>query len=270
MKFALNYSPQAEELLQSGTIEIDLFKCPDWEDLVSQAEAVRPVYIHFPFEAGTRPVEPQQMDQAQAWLERTGTIYVNTHITPITANLRNPNDFEEVVERVLRDVMPLVERFGADKVIAENIPYPERNASMKPLLSADTGVITRVIETSGCGLLLDLGHARRTAEHLAIDPRVYIEQLPLHHLREIHVTGLGYHPDDRGRVDHLPMMDEDWLLLEWALGCIQRGEWAKPWVVSCEYGGVGSGFEWRSNRSVIAEQIPRMYAMVKAAQPVSV
>jgi uncharacterized protein (UPF0276 family) len=270
MKFALNYSPQAVELLQAGAIDIDLFKCPNWEDLVPLAEKHRPVYIHFPFEAGTRPVEEIQMEIVQSWLDRTPTPYVNTHITPIYDNLDDPNDRDEVVSLVLAGVMPLVERFGAEKVIAENIPYPERKISNKPLLSADPQVITRVIEESGCGLLLDIGHARRTAEHLAVDPRLYIEELPVHRLREVHITGLGYHPDEGRRVDHLPMMDEDWLLLEWALEHIRRGDWSEPWVVSCEYGGIGAGFEWRSDIKVIAEQIPRMYAMIKAAQPESV
>jgi uncharacterized protein len=270
MKFALNYSPQAVELLKAGEIEIDLFKCPDWEDLVPLAQAHCPAYVHFAFQAGTRRVEAAEMDAAQRWRERTGTPYINTHITPVYSQLANPEDREEVVACVLQDVMPMVERFGADHVIAENIPYPERRATDKPYLSADAEVITRVIETANCGLLLDLGHARRTSEYLAIDPRRYIQQLPVHRLREVHVTGLGYHPDDGRRNDHLPMMEEDWLLLEWALGCIQRGEWSTPWVVSCEYGGVGPFFGRFSDIDVIRAQIPRMAEMVKSAQPISV
>lgn len=270
MKFALNYSPQAAQLLKSGAIEVDLFKCPDWEDLATEAGAFKPVYIHFPFEAGKRTVEPQQMEAARAWRDRTGTPFINTHITPVYNRLKNADDVDEVVSVVLEDVMPRVDYFGADKVIAENIPYPERNRSEKPPLSADPEIITRVIEMANCGLLLDLGHARRMSEYLAIDPRRYIQQLPVHRLREVHVTGLGYYPDDGQRVDHLPMMDDDWLLLQWALDCIQRGEWAQPWVVSCEYGGIGPIFDWRSDIEVIREQIPRMYAMVQAAQPVRV
>jgi hypothetical protein len=273
MKFALNYSPEAQELLQSGIIAPDLFKCPDWDDLSATAAQHLPIYIHFPFQAGERFINPVQMntamDAAQRWLDRTETPYVNTHISPATSQLVNPDDADEVVDRVVRDILPLVERFGADKVIAENIPYPERNHGAHPPLSADANVITRVIETCDCGLLLDLGHARRTAEHLAIDPRRYIEQLPVQRLREVHVTGLGYDP--RGlRVDHLPMREDDWELLDWALANIARGDWAEPWVVACEYGGIGEIFRWRSNIDVIAAQIPRMIEMVKAAQPVNV
>ncbi|HLV36123.1 MAG TPA: hypothetical protein VKY59_13445, partial [Spirillospora sp.] len=57
MKFALNYSPQAAELLRAGDIDIDLFKCPDWPHLIEQARQQRPVYIHFPLVAGQHNID---------------------------------------------------------------------------------------------------------------------------------------------------------------------------------------------------------------------
>ncbi len=268
LKFALNYSPEAAALLTAGQIHIDLFKCPNWDDLVPQAAALLPVYIHFPFQAGQADSEQVGFESVRRWLAATETRYVNTHISPLQEGLANPDDPEEVFAKVLPDVLRLVEEFGADRVIAENIPYPETDTKkQKPLLASDAALITRVIEAAGCGLLLDLGHARRMAEHLAIDPRRYIEQLPVTRLRELHVTGLGYNAHGR-RVDHLPMTEEDWLLLDWALDNIRQGNWSEPYVVACEYGGVGPGFEWRSRSDVIAAQIPRMVDMVRAAQPV--
>ena len=52
MNFAINYSPQAGELLKQGKIEINLFKCPDWPELIQEASALAPVYVHFPLIAG--------------------------------------------------------------------------------------------------------------------------------------------------------------------------------------------------------------------------
>lgn len=267
MKFALNYSPQAVELLQAKQIQVDVFKCPNWEDLVPLAAEHLPVYIHFPFQAGMHDITEQRLEEVARWLERTGTYYVNTHISLQRADMRNPDDPEEAVERALPDVQRLADYFGAERVIVENIPYPETK-NTKPLVGSDPTVISRIIESSNTGLLLDIGHARRTAEHLAINPRIYINQLPVQRLREVHITGLGYNEDGK-RVDHLPMLEEDWLLLEWSLANIHSGAWSEPWVVACEYGGVGQSFEKRSDKAVIAAQIPRMYAMVYAAQPVT-
>ena len=38
MKFAINYSVASEELLNDGTIQVDLFKCPSWEHLVPRVQ----------------------------------------------------------------------------------------------------------------------------------------------------------------------------------------------------------------------------------------
>ncbi len=263
MKFALNYSPQAAELLRQNKIHIDLYKCPPWDNLVPQAQKQKPAYIHFEFQAGWHRVEPEHLRDVQMWLARTGTRFINTHIVPRIEDLSDPDDPEAVIALVLKDVMPLVGHFGADRVIAENIPYPETMRVM-PTLSIDPAVITQVIETSGCGLLLDIGHARRTAEYLAIDPRLYISQLPVHRLREVHITGLGYNADGK-RTDHMPMREDDWELFGWVLDQLGTGVWSVPEIVACEYGGVGSPFEWRSHRDVIADEIPRMVAMVRTA-----
>lgn len=39
-------------LVESGAIDVDLFKCPDWPDLLKQVSALRPCYAHFDFRAG--------------------------------------------------------------------------------------------------------------------------------------------------------------------------------------------------------------------------
>ncbi len=52
MQFALNYSPQAADLVWAGQIDIDLFKCPPWTEMTAAAQAIRPVYVHFGLQAG--------------------------------------------------------------------------------------------------------------------------------------------------------------------------------------------------------------------------
>ncbi|MBZ0300868.1 MAG: DUF692 family protein [Anaerolineae bacterium] len=262
MNFALNYSPQAADLLGAGLIDMDLFKCPDWPDLIEQARAWRPVYVHFPLVAGQHNVERVGLGRIAELRRETGTDFVNTHIAARYENLDDPENTEAAVEVMLQDVRPLVERFGAAHVIAENIPYPDIPDD-KPRVVVEPAVIRQVIETSGCGLLLDLAHARLTAEHLQVDVCTYIEQLPVDRLRELHVTGIGLNREGL-REDHLPMTDADWDLFDWALDRIGRGQWARPQVVACEYGGVGPMFDWRSEREVMAHDIPRMFTQVRS------
>lgn len=262
MKFALNYSPAAADLLRAGKIEIDLFKCPDWPELVSEAEKLRPVYIHFPLVAGQNNIEKVGLGCIADWQSRTATPYVNTHMAARDCDLANVDDADEAVEVMLHDIMPLVERFGSHNVIAENVPYPDMYDD-KPRIDIEPAVIRHIIERSGCGLLLDLGHARLTAEYMGWDVRDYIQQLPVERLREVHITGIGM--GQHGRPDdHMPMTGTDWALLEWALDQIRAERWAQPWVVACEYGGIGPVFDWRSDPEVIASDVPRMVEMMRA------
>lgn len=269
MLFSLNYSTEMAALLRSGEIEVDRIKCPEWPDMIAEASAYGQVYVHFKLMAGQGLLAAALLDSVAKFRQETDTPFVNTHIGPSAALYPLPSDRKAAKDAVRRSFDQLSERFGPDAVIAENVPYPEHSSSDKAAIGVEPEFISEVIEEAGVGLLLDIGHARRVAEHWAIDPRVYMSRLPVHRLREIHITGLGYSP--RGtRVDHMPMRDEDWDLLQWALDNVQSGNWSKPWSVSCEYGGVGEPFRWRSRADVIAREAPRMLAMVRAAQPVAV
>jgi hypothetical protein len=112
--------------------------------------------------------------------------------------------------------------------------------------------------------------------------REYISALPTAHVREIHVSGVqlfeGHWVErlcqvdiDTGTiqrsidrlVEHLPMTEQDRRLVAWAMEQIHSGAWGQPWVVTFEYGGVGRLFRAVTEIDVLAEQIPRLYALVK-------
>ncbi len=266
MEFTLNYSPEAAQLYRAGMLPIDRFKLPDWDDLIAEARVVAPVYVHFPFAVSDGSTTVENLQRAVTMAAQTNTPYINTHLF-VKAQDLDGDTSPQTVKRVALDALRLMaDTVGRERVIVENVPYPDRPFDLIAAC-ADPELISAVIESADVGLLLDIGHARRTAEHLAIDPRIYINRLPVGRLREVHITGLGYNPDGK-RVDHLPMREDDWELFAWVLDNIHAGRFGTPWAVSCEYGGVGEKFRWRSAREVIAVEAPRMAAMVKAAQPI--
>jgi uncharacterized protein (UPF0276 family) len=262
VKFALNYSPQAADLLRRRAIEIDLFKCPDWPDTIEEARRQRPVYIHFPLVAGqqNRRVNLHRVADLRA---STSTPYVNTHLAARYQDLDDPQNAQAAAAIMLRDLMPLVEQFGPGAVMAENVPCPDI-WNDKPPVVTKPDVICRVIHASGCGLLLDLAHARLSSSTLGMDVYDYITRLPVDRLCELHVTGVGLNREGL-REDHLPMTNEDWALFDWAMANIRAGRWAKPAIVACEYGGIGPIFDWRTDPAVIARDIPRMYQAVASS-----
>lgn len=267
MQFALNYSPEAAHLLDAGQIEVDVYKCPPWPDMLRDAQQQRPAYVHFPLMAGhADSIDKVGLDNIERFLSETGTRYVNIHLAPHTADYAMPIDTSDplhaeiLAEAILRDIRRLVAHFGAERVIAENVPWDPDPKYAIPLPVIQPAFIRQIIEESGCGFLLDTAHARIAALHIGMDEQEYINSLPVKHIRELHITGLQYAAEDALWHDHFPMTPADWALSEWAFARIHAGEWGQPWAVALEYGGSGPLFAWRSKAEVITIEAPRFYA----------
>jgi len=264
MNFAINYSPQAAELVRNGTIQIDYFKTPPWPEMIAEAEQLAPVAVHF--ELGIGNAIEANLTEIERFLASTATRYVNIHLLIRPAEMPGipveerpaPAQREAVIERMLAGIQHLTAHFGAERVIAENIPFhPEERASL--LACVEPEVISTVIEESNCGLLLDVSHARIAAHALGVDAHTYIESLPVARLCELHFTGI--HNWEGYLMDHLEILEEDWPWLDWVLERMRSGGWAQAHMLAFEYGGTGEFFRRFSDPQVISRQVPRLYAM---------
>jgi len=266
MKLAVNYSSQAAVLLQSGFIHVDYFKCPDWPDLIAEASRLHPVAVHFNLVVGNGRIGKTDWGKIELLLNQTKTPYVSFHLEPeakyfpgFSTGTLPLNQQQQVIERMLGDIQITSKYLGAEKVIIENVPYRNRPGKvLRPAVEPDT--IRFLLEQTGAGLLLDISHARIAAHFLGIDERVYLSQLPVDRLREMHFTGL--HEFFGHKQDHLPVLESDWPVFEWCLQQIRDGSWAKPWLLAYEYGGVGEKFSWRSDAQAMTRDIPRLYRRI--------
>ncbi|HPH96717.1 MAG TPA: DUF692 family protein [Anaerolineaceae bacterium] len=255
MDLAINFSHPTAELLSNRQVDFDYFKCPDWPDMVAEAQRQKPVYVHFPLCAGDDSVGKTDWNRVEHFLSTTATRHVNMHIvSPEDLNPDDPAACEKAVAQVIKDVEVVAARFGKEKVIIENFPMNHTRPYLRPVLEPDA--IQHVVRETGCGFLFDLAHARITAHTLQRNVRAYIEGLPMHKMQELHLTGIIWH--EGVLTDHLPMQDEDWALVEWLLDNVKTGLWHAPGFVSFEYGGVGEPFAWRNEKSVLARQIPHL------------
>jgi uncharacterized protein (UPF0276 family) len=294
MNYALNYSAEAAELIRRGAIEVDLIKCAAWPDMIASARALGPVYVHFPLRVGmgiggainSETESAPDWDAIERMVTETSTAWVNVHFGPypedhpdVPAESTAPADVEQLTASLIRDVEAITARFGPERVVGENIFGAQ---GMHPRAATLPDVVRKVIETTGCGLLLDLSHARLAAEELGMSSKAYIEALPVDRIREIHVTGIQHFDepwvahaqaagidaetlmDIQGRkIDHLPMVADDWTFLSWALTRIRAGAWRKPEILAFEYGGLGDFFRSTTVDEALAVQVPRMYRWVK-------
>ena len=266
MKLAINYSKQASTLFRAGKIKLDMFKCPDWPETVAEARKILPTYAHFPFVLGRgvdnvvkspSVVEPHNGNVAD-WnkieylLQNSDTTMINVHLfqskadypdIPVTSD--TPEHVEIVMENAICNINGLGKRFGIENVIVENATDFMESAMQQLILPEN---ITRLVEETGCGFLLDISHARMAARDLGVDAKEYIHSI--------------FHKYEGLWVDHLPFTENDWTFTEWALTQIHKGKWAKPEMVTLEYGGVGGVWEVIGDEAVMEEQLPRLYDIV--------
>ncbi len=277
---------------------VDRFKCPAWPDLITAAQALHPVYVHLPLRVGagigeainTETRQPADWGQLEPLLVQTGTPQVNTHLAPLSYDFPDlpvattePDHVEMLLTHAVRDVQALVDRFGPQRVTVENAD-DGKGLILYAALQPD--FIHRVVEETGCCFLLDIAHARLAAHTLGLDARAYLARLPLERISEIHLAGIqpfqghwlalmhdsGLSQQDLGWfaglepgqwLDHLPLIDGDWKFYAWALEQVHLGRWGQPWIVTLEHGGVGRLWELLTDGDALAEQVPRLHAMVQ-------
>lgn len=281
MQFSVHYNPKLARLVADGHLKLDRFKCPAWPDLIAEAQAVAPVYAHFPLAVGHPEgfVYDTERKTAVDWSIfeplMQETPYLNLHVMPfyewyltMPPTTRDPIHIEIMMENVIRGVEDAVARFGADRVILENV-----NGSHTMQAAYSPSFVRQVVHATNTGFLLDISHARLASEELGVDVQEYLADLPLDRIREAHITGIQPLEGDRletahklnpylakahagQRIDHLPMTDDDWAFFDWSLDQIQSSKWATPWMMAYEYGGVGGFWEVISDEAVYREQVP--------------
>lgn len=174
------------------------------------------------------------------WLSAHLDYHTEEEIQVVLAGGQQPPPYDE--EEALDLLCQAVETLQAQlpvPLLLENMPawpLPDRDPVVMP------DFVGRVLAQTGCGLLVDLAHARVTAAGMGCDAQSYLEALPLDRVVEIHVSGPRY---EAGRLmdAHEPLQEQDYDLLVWLL---QR---ARPRAVTLEY--------WR-DRIQLREQLLRL------------
>lgn len=259
MKLAVNYSNPLIELIKEHVIKIDLIKCPDWEGMLEEAQQYSEITIHYDLHIGLGEIAALDLSRIERLKDQTVTPHVNAHlVTPRAFDPANKIELLKIKALWREELGLLVSRFGPDFVALEHYPYTRNNPHVQA--AVDIQNFSQVIEDTDCRLLLDLAHARITADTLGIDVKDYIQGMPLDRLVEMHTTGVKDHAGVL--TDHFELSREDWDILAWALEEIRSGHWREPRLVAFEYGGVGDVFVWRTDIEVLRVQVPRLYQMV--------
>lgn len=195
--------------------------------------------------------------------EETQTPYVSLHLE---ASLKDfpgyhPEKLSQaqanfVKATILRDVETALKMFQPEEIIIENVPY--RGVFGKVLrTSVEPETLTELLNQTNTGLLLNISHARISANYLGISEKDYMNQLPTGRIKELHFTGL--HHFNGWLQDHLDTTPGDWPVLDWVLKQTKNENWSEPWLLAYEVGGVGEKFTWRSDGQALERDISLLF-----------
>jgi uncharacterized protein (UPF0276 family) len=231
----VNYSKALVQLVRGGDLRVDGVEVGGYlspaQILVAQRELPG---VRFEFHASRLGLFPFTRRILDAYLKVTQSRWISCHISmlsPLEVNLGMR--WQKYVlftrpEQAQQSLIQNVRRLSSTAslpVILENMPgFPDPRHKFE----CDPIIINRILQATGCGLLLDLGHARVGAMHHGVSPEAFLELVPLDRTRQIHVSG----PRLRNGVlydAHEPLSAEDYALLKWTLARTQ------PEVVTLEY-----------------------------------
>lgn len=282
MKLAVNYSDILLELLtQNPELPVDYIKVPTipfpecWIQF-DQGEIRRKLLPHLA-QAGiialgrTNPDEQFNRALIDRVLKRTNPPYLSTHFEARLDCFPEYREYQHQnhpgLRRVLRDHFLKAIATVKDSIniplVLENFPYYFWWQHYKT--ASEPEFLAEICAAGDCGFLLDIAHARCSSWHFEIDLKTYLDALPLHRLREIHLAGTQIRPGEGLRDSHTAIDATDYHTLEYLL------QKAEPQIVTIEYGGmpekimnINGGFEpiSRNNPTELSEMIAEVAARI--------
>ncbi|KGP71671.1 DUF692 family multinuclear iron-containing protein [Pontibacillus yanchengensis] len=257
IKLACNYSAELLNLLKHEKVIVDWIKLSRWDVYTKEvqiARKIRPVLLHTLPNAAQSDLDELDWNHVNKAIEECGSPHIAIHLSGRHKYWPNyPATIDEIKQRLYHGVLYCKENLNVDLLI-ENVPYDTNSDVYKCV--TDPTLIYSLCEDTDVGLLLDLAHLRVAAYHRKESPYDYVDQLPLHRVREIHVCGPQHDPEKGLQDRHVEMAEEDYQLLAFTLTK------TSPDFVTLEYGGTGKKMEWRSDQDALERQLKKLNEMV--------
>jgi uncharacterized protein (UPF0276 family) len=162
------------------------------------------------------PLDREYLRSVKRVSDITGAPYYSEHLAVTRApgidiGHLSPVWFTNEVLRAVIDNVHAVQDFLGKPLVLENISYlfDIPNATM-----TQAEFFHRLVDATGCGLLLDVANVNVNAQNHRFDPVEFLDSMPLHAVVQIHMAG-GFWSDGIYFDGHSEPMDEaTWQLLD--------------------------------------------------------
>jgi uncharacterized protein (UPF0276 family) len=137
------------------------------------------------------PINLNYLAALKKLIQRIDPFLVSDHFCWTGANAENVHDLLPIpldrmnLNRVI-DKVNQVQDFLQKAILLENA---SAYVNYQDSVIAEWDFINEVLAKTGCGLLLDINNVQVTCSNFEIDPRKYIDQMPLDKVGQVHLAG---------------------------------------------------------------------------------
>lgn len=138
-----------------------------------------------------KEVDLEYLGRLKKLIQRVGPILVSDHLCWSQILGANSHDLlpiphtEEALKRIVKN-LELVQNELGHQILLENISYYLRYKNDE---MTEPEFITKICQSSNCGLLLDINNIYVNSVNHKFDPKLFIDKLPLESVKQIHIAG---------------------------------------------------------------------------------
>lgn len=253
IKIGCNWSSALRKLIDNNAIEIDYIKAGAYGDFNEQFDTMRkthPILLHglgYFAHTGMLNINDVDFTLANDHIKKCDSPHYGLHLAIKKSNMYGGITNEDIYKRMCDNIQIFKDNLSVP-LLLENVPdTPEDRTVFDHYPYVLPEQINRLIKNNDVSLLLDLTHAKLTAQYNRWDIHEYISELPLDRVKEIHVNGSGYDEYRDISDTHESMKEQDYELLEWVLTL------TNPSIVTLEYVGIKGESEEQVQRSLIKQ-----------------
>lgn len=257
IELGCNYSPELMKLINDEQVKVDWIKLSKelrYEEQFRAVNSIKPILFHMvPRATSHKFSEGWNYEKLNIAIEECQSPHVGIHLLHSRDNPKEVLTRETLKEDVIEKLLHKKENINTELLI-ENMP---QNYLLKGYeYFAEPEMISEICDEAGIGLLLDLAHLKISAWYRGESELEYLKRLPLHLVREIHVS--GPRKRDSGYYDiHQNMREEDFEFLEAVLSL------TNPRIVTLEYGGEGEDYKDSSDTQLLEIQLTRLASLLE-------
>jgi uncharacterized protein (UPF0276 family) len=164
-------------------------------------------------------------------LDKSSSPHYGLHLGIRKADMGMQMTNDDVYDRMCRNIQVFKKNLSVPLLLenSPDTPHDRRAFDLYPYNEHEQ--INRIIVDNNVYMLLDITHAKITAQFRKMDIFQYLGGFPLNRVKEIHTNGSGYDIDGFPKDTHQDMKEEDFELLDWVLNR------TNPDIITLEYNG---------------------------------